>query len=257
MKTIFILIIMLNLFTYCSTLDLKKDYPDNVLNQSDLETQAKKIIQEAQEKQGSTSSVSIEFYGTDIWKSWFVWLFTPCTEMNQEFHTVMDSKTEDIVYTYQNGRKKGESIGIKNGQEYSIINGSESFSESSLIRMYLRPLFNYVYWSHRITNQKIQIYLGDTIISHSTYSRVYVSPVSELSDSQNQYIIYINKTTGNIDFIEFTLRELLRTYKGVLRYKSYRKIEGIPIPFEIEIADSITSTDFVHKLVFSNIHIKK
>jgi hypothetical protein len=244
-------------FFSCSTVDLKNSYPNDVFLNDDLSYRAEEVIKVAFEKNRKSNSVTaIELSGVDFWKSRFVWLFTPCTETLQEFQAILHSETEDIHYVFKNGRKKGLAIGIKDKKEYDVEDKELEYSSSYRTLSYLRPMFNYMYWSFRITNQKYKSYLGEELVDTDVYHKVYLSNSKETSEVENQYIVYIHKEKGTIDYIQFTLRELFTSYQGVIRYKSYREVNGVWLPFEIEVGDSLASKKYIHKLVFSNVTIR-
>ena len=66
-------------------------------------------------------------------------------------------------------------------------------------------------------------------------------------------MIYINKKTYHVDYIDFTLRSLFESYKGTLHYRDFRTVQGLVVPFFIGASDTIENKDFVHEFLFSEI----
>ena len=81
-------------------------------------------------------------------------------------------------------------------------------------------------------------------------------PTKEL-DKYDQYLIYINTRSGRIDYIEFTMRKLMKSYKGAIHYQNYKMVQGVLMPFWIGIAGDITQPEFDHYFVVESIEFDR
>ena len=72
-------------------------------------------------------------------------------------------------------------------------------------------------------------------------------------DKYDQYLVYINTKSNRIDYIEFTMRKLMKSYKGVVHYQNYKMVQGILMPFWIGIADKLLHPHFDHYFVLESI----
>jgi hypothetical protein len=76
------------------------------------------------------------------------------------------------------------------------------------------------------------------------------------SPKHDQYVIYVNKKTYYVDYIDFTLRSLFESYKGTLHYRDFRTVQGLVVPFFIGASDEVKNKDFVHEFLFSEIQFR-
>ncbi len=91
-------------------------------------------------------------------------------------------------------------------------------------------------------------------INNIPYWIVYTFEGSvEKLDQHDQYLIYINAQNNRIDYVEFTMRDLMKSYKGVVHYKNHKTVQGILMPFWIGIADSIFQPNFDHYFTVESI----
>ena len=82
-----------------------------------------------------------------------------------------------------------------------------------------------------------------TMINQKKYMVIFASDQPEFSDSVDQYLIYFNQQSNQIDYIQFTMRHLMKSYAGVLRYEY-----GPGILESVYVQDNIADNDFVHKI---------
>ena len=58
----------------------------------------------------------------------------------------------------------------------------------------------------------------------------------ELNRELDQYIIYINKESGLIDRIEYTIRDMGGFATGATNFIDYQLVDGVMVPFQLEAA---------------------
>ncbi len=249
--------LLLLALTGCSTANLlseksRKEFQpitdqisEQQLRQSVLET----IDPNQSYQQGKTMEVT----ATDIWKSTLVRWLTPLDENKQEFKARLKLYHQGVEFTFLNGDKKGQTIGF-DGQSYKYIGPEKIYEESSSTSLYLGPLQSYIEWGQTLLRNPSLELLGTKDINNIPYRVVYVTdPPAEKLDDYDQYLIYINTQTGKIDYVEFTMRELMKSYRGVVHYRDYKMVEGVLMPFWIGIADGLEKPDFDHYFVITAI----
>jgi hypothetical protein len=96
--------------------------------------------------------------------------------------------------------------------------------------------------------------LGEKDVNGHTYWVAYATEGNSTElDQQDQFLIYINKTSNTIDYIEFTMRKLMKSYVGVIHYQKYKRVQGILMPFWIGIADDLVNPGFDHVFTINSI----
>lgn len=200
-------------------------------------------------RKGTTMSVT----ASDIWESTFIRRMTPLDENIQKFQAKLELHHQGIEYTFLNGEQKGQTIGF-DGRSYQYMGTQKNYEESSSISLYLGPLQSYLEWSQTLLlNPTLQI-LGTKEIENIQYRVLYATegPTQEL-EKYDQYLIYINTEKCRIDYIEFTMRKLMKSYKGVIHYQNHKRVQGVLMPFWIGIADDLLQPEFDHYFVVDSI----
>ena len=242
----------------CSTADLSTDNVRNQDTQPDLREKAIRIYERSLNARGGFKTYksfhSIRLRGTDLWHSSFVRFFTPVTEQEQKFEVVFATKGNEISYIFLNGTREGQAIGIENGKTYRVIEKEKEFADSSKIRIYLEPLTHYFQWPYKLFESPLLFYAGEDNIANQSYHLIFASSGGvAASPEHDQYVIYVNKKTHQVDYIDFTLRSLFQSYKGTLHYRDFRTVQGLVVPFFIGVSDAVENQDFVHEFLFSEI----
>jgi hypothetical protein len=100
----------------------------------------------------------------------------------------------------------------------------------------------------------VLLYAGETNLENESYHLLFASSGGvAASPEHDQYVIYINKKTYYVDYIDFTLRSLFESYKGTLHFRDRRNVQGLMVPFFIGVSDESQNKDFVHEFHFSDI----
>jgi len=242
----------------CSTADLSTDNLRNQDTQPDLREKAIIIFERSLNARGGYNTYksfdSVRLRGADVWHSTFVRLFTPVTEQEQKFEVVFATAGSEISYIFLNGTRKGQYIGVENGKTYRVTEKEREFADSSKIRVYLEPLTNYFQWPCKLFESPVLLYAVEENIENESYHLLFASSGWVAASADHvQYVIYVNKKTHYVDYIDFTLRSLFESYKGTLHYRDFRTVQGLVVPFFIGASDEVENKDFVHEFLFSEI----
>ena len=61
----------------------------------------------------------------------------------------------------------------------------------------------------------------------------------EANTDADQYVVYINRTTGRIDKVNYTIREFARFATGAIHYVDFRDVDGVLIPLRQYITSDV------------------
>jgi hypothetical protein len=186
--------------------------------------------------------------GRDIWnKTLFRWL-TPLDENRQTFQAELNTFHQGIAFAFLNGRKKGQVIGF-DGRSYSKANGQIIYEERSSTALYLGPLQSYLEWHQTLIRNPTLEFVGVESIGGTKHWVLYATEGNTQHLAEyDQFLIYVNGETKQVAFVEFTLRDLMKSYKGVVHYRDYHTAQGVSMPHWVGIASSIAAPDFDHYL---------
>jgi hypothetical protein len=242
----------------CSLADLTTETIRQADTRSELRDKAVVLFEKSLELRGGYSRyVSFDYVrlqGTDFWHSTLVRFFTPVTEQEQEFEAVISTTGNEIRFTFLNGAREGQSIGIEDGKTYKEINQEKKFVESSKIKLYLKPLADYFKWPYTLYDSPVLLYAGEKQVENESYHLLFVSSGGVVaSPEHDQYMIFLNQRTHSVDYIDFTLRSLFNSYKGTLHYRDFGVVDGLKVPFLIGVSDGVNNQDFAHEFRFNEI----
>ena len=186
--------------------------------------------------------------GTDIWNKPILRWLTPLDENRQAFQAELDITHQGVEFTFRNGRKKGRVIGF-DGRSYSETDGQLLYEARSSTALYLGSLQNYLEWHQTLIRNPTLEFAGIASIAGAKHWVLYATEgdTQHLSE-YDQFLIYVNTDTKQVAFVEFTMRELMKSYKGVVHYRDYRTVQGLRMPHWVGIAGTIPSPEFDHYL---------
>ncbi|MBZ0167755.1 MAG: hypothetical protein K8I00_13190 [Candidatus Omnitrophica bacterium] len=186
----------------------------------------------------------------DVWRSNLIRRLTPITQADQKLEFLFRLDKTEAQLKYLNGKKAHEVLGIANGQSYVWQGTERVFKKNGRLEGYLAPVRDYFFWPQDLVNSEYIAYDGEVELDGIRYHKIFATNGSFTpSSGENQYIVWINTETLQIDYIEFTLRELLKSYRGVVQYKDYQVIEGIGLPQRIVLKDKLSGQKYSHEFI--------
>ena len=255
-KSLFRLLIVIGIMVWllsitgCSTADLISEERLSGLKQLDPEITTDylchDVIANIDPLKRYQESSSMEVIATDVWHSTIIRWLTPLDKNEQRFRAHLMLYHKDIEFTFLNGNQKDKTIGF-DGQSYRYDGDRKVYEKSASISLYLGPLQNYLEWPRTLLDNSTMKLLGEKKVNGNLYWVFYATEgnTTEL-DQYDQFLIYINKHNKTVDYIEFTMRQLMASYVGVVHYKNYERVQGVLTPFWIGIADDLVDPGFDH-----------
>ena len=178
---------------------------------------------------------NLEIVGTDDWVHWMGRAFiNPFPKARQEIRLqlLLGTWTSRLELLEASGTT--EVWGIQAWNTYrSQVGQNPVFQSDKEIRFFLPTLQWWFEFPFRIVTASVITALSD--IQGSSFDRVFVTWGSlEPNREVDQYIVYVNKETGLIDRMEYTIRDKGGFVTGATTYLDYRAIDGIMVPFQFE-----------------------
>jgi hypothetical protein len=191
--------------------------------------------------------------GSDVWESTLIRWLTPLDENTQHFEASLNLFHQGIEFTFLNGQSAGETLGF-DGRSYRVQGSEKIYERSSQVSLYLGPLQNYLEWHQTLLRNPTLTLQGVRTIRGSDYKVLFATqgPVQDL-DSHDQYLVYVNSRTKRVDHVEFTMRALMDSYSGVVSYHDYQRVQGVLMPFRIDIGGDLLKPDVDHTIVLDSV----
>ncbi len=236
----------------CSTIDIfPEERRQELASTADTVTLEEIQMQVLRQIDPSGSYISgkvLRVVGADIWNKPLLRWLTPLDENRQIFQAELNIYHHGIAFTFLNGSKKGRVIGF-DGRSYFIADGQIIYKERTSAALYLGPLQSYLEWHQTLIRNPTLEFAGVEFIDGTKHWVLYATKGEKQHLAEfDQFLIYVNGETKQVAFVEFTLRELMKSYKGVVHYRDYRTVQGARMPHWVGIAGTIVAPDYDHYL---------
>lgn len=153
-------------------------------------------------------------------------------ELPQQFQMTSTLGTDDCEFTLLNGANKGQIWGVEEWKSYQNKNGNKEFVHHE---KYHHKLIYKNYWFQfpfRISEAPIIAYAGESTVKGEAYDLLFITWGSEVPNREyDQYVLYLDKTTRMIEWLNFTLREKVNFIQITAQFTDFKVINGITAPF--------------------------
>jgi len=244
MKTIhFYLILLLPFLSSCGLADLRSDQLKEQGVTASAEQKGRQLLHEAWEAQGMDQLEKHETYeavGTDHWKGLMGKSGNPWPVNNKPLQLRYAVGTFDGQFTVLEGKKEGFTAGLQSWQYYEQTQGQQAdFSvKPEKSHVFVIPTYQYFFeLIDRLRTVPVVAYMGERQFKGEDYDLVFASWEKAAPHKEHdQYVLYINKETGLIDYASYTIRDNFlpapKNLYGTIQYKDWREVDGIKIPFQ-------------------------
>ena len=182
---------------------------------------------------------NLEILAIDDWLHWMGRAFiNPFPNARQEIRLQLLLGTWTSRVELLDAAGPTEVWGIQAWKPYrSQVGQNPVFQSDEAIRFFLPTFQWWVEFPFRIVSATVISALDD--IPDNSFDRVFVTWSSlEPNREVDQYIVHINKDTGLIDRIEYTIRDMgwdgSGFATGATNYLDYRAVDGVMVPFQFE-----------------------
>jgi hypothetical protein len=204
----------------------------------------KELLEKSWKTQGLDKLKDHKVYsykGDDTWRGMLgtmgkVW---PNKKIKSEFKYLIG--TFDGQVSFLDGKASGTKAGLQNWNYYEINNQSDTVFKkpNKRIRFGISAYQYFNEMSDRLKKVPVISYAGEEQLRGNSYDLVFCTWNTEKPQKEvDQYIVWINKKTGLIDFTQYTIRDnylKMPGYKmmyGSVEYSNYKNIDGILIAHE-------------------------
>jgi hypothetical protein len=242
-----VLLLTAILIQSCGIYDLRTKSIKNEGITTENANKGKEILERAWKKQGYDKLSDHKVYayhGSDTWKGALGKMGQIWPDMKAEMDFKYQIGTFDGQVTFVDGKQSGDIAGLQNWNYYEISKNDTLFKDEDH-RQNRRMVFGIAAFQYftemvdRIRNAPIISYAGQDEMRGQAYDLVFCTWGSpEPHMAHDQYMAWINKNTGMMDFTQYTLRESYLKppgYKmigGGVEFTDFREIGGTMIPHE-------------------------
>ena len=248
MKTIKLIgfaLVTLIMLQNCGVLDLRtKRLKKEGLTKISIK-KGKDILQKAWLTQGYDklqNHIVYSYNANDTWKGLLGGLGQIWPEKKIDLSFKYEIGSFDGYVTYKSGKQLGNSAGLQNWNYYEVKKKQIIFldKKTKKSRKKIFGIAAFQYFNEmidRLKNAPIISYAGEKEFRNKHYDLVFCTwDKPEAHKENDQYIAWVNKKTGMLEFVQYTIRETYLKppgYKligGAVEFTDFKNIDGILIP---------------------------
>ena len=257
-----LIIVMSSLFIMsCSSelSDLRNKKIRSELN-TDSDLMAKEIINRTISQYGGIdkwkSIKKTELIYEDTWGGLIGAFFGPWPLSHQMLRHEFWNGTFNSELHFLNGALNGQSWERRQSKSYRTING-KSFEIDDFNVEFFLPTYQYlIELPYRIDEIPILKYYGDTTLNKQNYDLIFGTwDTLQPNENFDQYILWINKDSGLIDYFHYTVRAFGKGIKGTVNYSNFQEIEGIIIPLQMTITPKPNKGSILHEMKIQSVKL--
>ncbi|MEM7182387.1 MAG: hypothetical protein AAF518_15845 [Spirochaetota bacterium] len=253
MRRVVFFFLISGLLGYCGVADLREG---RVLQSAKLEKEGQALCQDMRNALQSDKFLQIsKIYtkGRDSWNSYLIRKFTPVSFAEQTFVAEIGVQNRSIRYQMLDPKGKTiKVIGIENGKTFQEIAANKKFAEDKEAHLYLQSFLDYFYWPHTLCQRDFAYALQ----SGSSTKQVFISTKDSVPlQEKDQFIVSFLPKNNSVQFVDFTMRSFLQSYRGTLAYSNWKSYQGIALPHSIRVQDSRIDTSYVHEFTFDSFQV--
>ena len=210
----------------------------------DNETRGKALLEKTWQIHGFDQFNNYSHYsfeGKDIWKGMMGKMGKPWPEAQSNLSFKYAAKSFDAQVHFKNGKAKGTSAGLQSWNYYEIDDeGVLEFKEMNhRIRFGISAYHYFIEMLDRLKRAPIISYAGTHKFRETEYDLVFATwEQPEPHMEHDQYVLWVNRETGMLDFAVYSLRENYlkipgyKMFYGSIEFSEYQNINGVLIPYQ-------------------------
>ena len=253
--------------TGCKHVDLRtKDFKKTGLEEAQM-AKGKALLESAWQAQGMDNMVNHTTYAVqaeDHWKGLMGRMGKVWPEARSALSLKYAINTFDSQVTFLDGKEEGLTAGLQSWQYYEQEKGAAiDFKDkpNPKIRFGLSAFHYFFEFADRLKKAPIITAMDEKERDGVVYDRVFITWENlKAHGEHDQYIVWISKNSGLIEYAEFTVRDTFlkvpgyKAFYGSIHFDDFREINGVLIPFEqyIFLNKPKKDTKYLHKLTISD-----
>jgi hypothetical protein len=162
----------------------------------------------------------------------------------------------NLQLTFLDGQRKGTSWGIKDYKSYKTDKSGNIKWKSDWTTEFNLPSYRFfLFLPFFLSEAELITYAGTKELHGNIYELVYATWEKWTPhNNADQYLIYINRKTKVVDYVQGTVRAVVGRSITALSLTDYREVLGMKIPFSLEaIADINNLDEVMHQMKLTKV----
>lgn len=159
------------------------------------------------------------------------------------------------------GDDAGVRWGLAEGRAWTAApGGAVDRAPDDDVRFILAALQYLLELPFRIGEAPVIVDAGPETVGGRTYDRVFATwDGPEPSTDHDQYVVYIDRETGRVEKVHFTVRAFARFVESTIHYDDFREVGGLLLPHRLRMTDTPTEppADAARRLTIERIDLDR
>ncbi len=177
-------------------------------------------------------------------------LAMPWSESGLLMRSTMLRGSDASRLEFLEGELDGTAWGIQNWVTYTDPPGDDPpvFEDDDTIRFWLPTLQYFFEAPFRLREAEVVADAGPTTVAGVTYQRVFLSWGSaEPRPRVDQYLAWISPESGRLEYLEYTVRDMMPAVAGCMHYRDYRQVEDLWVAMTMAVVEGPGGPDALHR----------
>ncbi len=142
----------------------------------------------------------------------------------------------DSQLEFLDGSLKGQTWGMQSWKTYKGAEENAKFEQDAKLEFWLPTYQYFVELPSRIFEADVILYAGEKEIDSEMHDGVYATwKTPEVQRDIDQYVLWINKSSGMITQVDFTVRDHGNFISAAVKYLDYKEYDGLKIPTRMPV----------------------
>jgi hypothetical protein len=207
-------------------------------------------IQRAAKAQGGMQNFknagTVSMVMVDDWPGWLMrTAASPWPQNPQKIKLEASLGSDNARITLLEGEDAGTVWGLQNWVTYASTPGQslkfDPVDDPNMgTKFWVPTVLYFPFLTFRISEANVLRYVGDEVIDGRGYAKVFASWGSEeATDEVDQYLLYIDRETHLMRWVQYTVREFGSWVVGMMRYDDYRTVGDLKLPYRLVTVSGI------------------
>lgn len=221
----------------------------------EAEARGRQILARAADKHGMKAyrrTQTLSYRMQDHWQGLLAILGNPWPDAQVDLMMTFRTGSFDGRAELLSGEARGEVWGLQAWKSYKARPGEAAVFEADDDLRFILPAVQYLLeFPFRAQGAEIISYAGEAEVAGRTYELVFVTWGDyEAHTGADQYVAYVDKETGLIRKVQYTVREFARFAVGTIHYDDLRDVGGLVLPMTQTVtgAPDDDLEDYLHRM---------
>ena len=182
----------------------------------------------------------------------------PWTESGLLMRSTMLRGSDASRLEFLEGEDAGTTWGIQNWITYRAAGGgAPTFEDDDTIRFWLPTIQYFFEAPFRLREGGVIADAGPETVAGITYQRVFISwGTAEPQSQTDQYLAWIHPDSGRLEYLEYTVRDMMPGVVGCMHYRDYRQVEDLWIAMTMSVVEGPGGPDALHRYELEDVRLE-